>query len=238
MEFARTAEQTPQTELRSNSDYAETLVLACGALAREILDVCQLNDLDHLTLECLPAKLHMEPAKIPGELRRRLDAAIDNYDRVLIGYADCGTAGEVDTIVGEYADRIEIGRLPGAHCYQFFATSDRFDRLHDGDPTVFYLTDFLAKYFDLMVMDSLGITKHPELLPMYFGNYTRVTYLAQTDDPALDEAAAQAAAKLGLKYDRIVTGYGELTESLVTFGTASREATEVTEVAEVAEVTA
>lgn len=199
------------------SGASNTLVLACGALAREILDVCKLNELVHLTLECLPAKLHMEPAKIPGALRRRLDAAADQYDRVLIGYADCGTAGEIDTIVAEYADRIEIGRLPGAHCYQFFAGSTRFDSLHDGDPTVFYLTDFLTKYFDLMVMDALGITEHPELLPMYFGNYTRVTYLAQVDDPALDELAAQAAAKLGLDYDRIITGYGELTESLVSF---------------------
>lgn len=198
-----------------------TLVLACGALAREVLDVCQLNGLSHITLDCLPAKLHMQPGKIPGQLRTRLDSAVTEYERVLIGYADCGTAGEIDKIVTEYEGRVDIDRLPGAHCYQFFATSERFDDLHDGDPTVFYLTDFLTKYFDIMVMDSLGITEHPELLPLYFGNYTRVTYLAQTDDPALDQAAAAAAAKLGLAYDRILTGYGELTESLVSLGSLS-----------------
>lgn len=208
----------------TNPQMPRTLVLACGALAREILDVCQLNELDHLTLECLPAKLHMEPAKIPGELRRRLDAVPasadgSGYERVLIGYGDCGTAGEIDKIITDYAGRFAIDRLPGAHCYQFFAGSSRFDDLHDGDPTVFYLTDFLAKHFDLMVMDALGITEHPELLPMYFGNYTRVTYLAQVDDPAIDALAAQAAEKLGLAYDRIVTGYGELTTSLVSVGT-------------------
>lgn len=188
-----------------------TLVLACGALARELIDVCRTNKLDTISIECLPAKLHMQPAAIPDALRQRIDHARVNYDRILIGYADCGTAGEIDQICAEEG----IDRLPGAHCYQFFAGGERFEALHDDDPTVFYLTDFLAKYFDLLIMDGLGISEHPELLPMYFGNYTRLTYLAQTDDPAIDALARAAADRLGLAYDRVFTGYGELTEAVV-----------------------
>lgn len=195
-----------------------TLVLACGALARELIDVCNANALDAISIECLPAKLHMQPAAIPGALRERIEQARDCYDRILIGYADCGTAGEIDKI----CETEGIDRLPGAHCYQFFAGGQRFEDLHDNDPTVFYLTDFLAKYFDILIMDGLGINDHPELLPMYFGNYTRLTYLAQTQDPKIDRLAQEAAERLGLAYDRIFTGYGELTEALVELGAPSR----------------
>ena len=188
-----------------------TLVLGCGALVNELLALCRLNALDSVKVECLPASLHMEPAKIPGELRTRLDRAAGEYDHILVGYADCGTAGQIDAICDDYG----VTRLPGAHCYEFFATSERFTALHDADPTIFYLTDYLTRHFELFVLDGLGITAHPELLPMYFGNYTRLCYLAQTHDPDLDRRAEAAAVRLGLNYERIFTGYGELGDTFV-----------------------
>ena len=191
-----------------------TLVLACGALAHELIDICRLNRFDSIVVECLPAKLHMEPAKIPGALRERIGRVRNDFDQILIGYADCGTAGEIDKLCAEEG----VERLPGAHCYQFFAGIERFDAMHDDDPTVFYLTDFLARHFDRFIMDGLGINQHPQLLEAYFGNYTRLCYLAQTDDPALDILAEAAAARLGLRYNRVATGYGELQDAVVLFG--------------------
>ena len=190
-----------------------TLVLACGALINELQAVRELNGLSNLTIECLPASLHMHPERIPAEMRRRLDRARGDYESILIGYADCGTAGELDEICAEYG----VTRLDGAHCYEFFAGAEHFAGLHADDPTVFYLTDFLARHFDRFVMDGLGITEHPQLLEAYFGNYTRVVYLAQTDDPKLDAYAEAAAATLGLAYERVSTGYGDMTEQIVEF---------------------
>ena len=193
-----------------------SLVLACGALVNELQAIRDLNALD-LRIECLPASLHMHPDRIPGALRTRLAQRVDEYDHILVGYADCGTAGEIDEVCDEFG----ATRIGGAHCYEFFAGSDRFAALHDDDPTIFYLTDFLARHFDRFVLDGLGITAHPELAELYFGNYTRVVYLAQTDDPDLDRRAQAAAARLGLAYERITTGYGDLTEQVVTIARAA-----------------
>lgn len=190
-----------------------TLVLACGALARELRDIVGLHELQNVSIECLPAELHNTPARIPGALLDRLGRVSDDYDRILIGYADCGTAGAIDTICGDEG----IERIPGAHCYEFFTGGDRFGAMHDADPTVFYLTDFLVKHFDRIVMRGLGITDHPELRDAYFGNYTKVIHLAQTDDPDLDQRAREAAATLGLTHERLATGYGDLAETVVAF---------------------
>ncbi len=192
-----------------------TLVLACGALVNELQQIRETNHLDHLDIECLPAKLHLRPHQIPIELRKRLDRSINSYDEIVIGYGDCGTAGAIDDLCKEYGVR----RIPGAHCYQFFATAPVFDELHDSDPTIFWLTDFLARHFDLFVMSALGIDAHPELREMYFGNYTRLIYLAQTHDADLDHAAEAAAEKLGLRYERRYTGYGELADELTNAST-------------------
>lgn len=198
---------------RSAATAPRLLVLACGALAREIRDVSKLHEIDNLTLECLPASLHNRPERIPGELRARLTELAGQYDQVLLGYADCGTGGELDRICDEFG----IERLPGAHCYQFFAGGSVFTEMHEDDPTAFYLTDYLAKHFERIILEGLGINAHPELLPMYFGNYTRLVYLAQTDDPVIAAKAEAAADALGLAFDRITTGYGELQSSIVRF---------------------
>lgn len=193
-----------------------TLILACGALSRELREVVGLHNFENVSIECLPASLHNRPSEIPGALRAKLGRVRHRYDNILIGYADCGTAGEIDAICAEEGAE----RLPGAHCYQMFVGADRFVAMHDDDPTAFYLTDFLAKHFDRIVLDGLGISNHPELRDMYFGNYTKLIYLAQTESPDLRQKAEAAADKLGLEYSCVRTGYGELTESIVRIASA------------------
>ncbi|MEM9203400.1 MAG: DUF1638 domain-containing protein [Actinomycetota bacterium] len=201
-------------------DAPQVLILACGALATEIRDITRLNELENVTLECLPGILHNRPTDIPDAVRARLDRARGKYDRILLGYADCGTAGELHDIAAE--EGIEM--LPGAHCYQFFAGQQVFDDLHNNDPTAFYLTDYLVKHFDRLIMDNLGITEHPQLRDMYFGNYTKMIYLAQTDSAALDAQAEACADKLGLAFERVQTTYGDLEPAVVHISTTKETA--------------
>ena len=183
-----------------------TLVIACGALARECLAILAANHLDHVTLTCIPATLHNRPALIPAAVRAKIDEARDRYERILVAYADCGTGGELDRVLAEE----RVARIEGAHCYAFYAGEEVFDTLAEAEPGTFYLTDFLARHFETLVIEGLGIDRHPELLPLYFGNYTRLLYLAQTDDAALTRAAESAAARLGLAFERRFTGMGNL----------------------------
>ncbi len=187
-----------------------TLVIACGALAREINQLKKTNGWEHLALTCIDAALHFYPEKIPAQLRARIRENRDQYDDIYIAYAECGTRGEIDKIIAEEG----IERLPGAHCYQFFAGEEAFAQMSDEEPGTFYLTDFLVRHFDRLVMRSLGLDKHPELRDMYFGNYKRVVYLAQTTDEKLVQAAKRAAEVLGLAFEHVHTGYGDLGQSL------------------------
>lgn len=182
-------------------------MIACGALARECLAVVAANRLDHIKLQCIPASLHNRPERIPEAVRaeiRRGRAA--GHARILVAYGDCGTGGALDRVLAEE----DVTRLPGAHCYAFYAGEETFQALHDEAPGTFYLTDFLARQFETLVIEGLGIDRHPELLPAYFGNYTRLLYLAQTDDAALTAKAEAAAARLGLAFERRRTGLGGL----------------------------
>jgi hypothetical protein len=186
------------------------LIIACGALAREINQLKVLNGWSHVKLQCLEAELHNRPEKIPGKLRAAIDRYRDQYEHIFIGYADCGTGGEIDRICEEEG----LERLPGAHCYAFFAGLTEFDQLAEEEPGSFYLTDFLVRHFARLIIRGLGIDKHPELAEMYFGNYKRLVYLAQTQDPELTVAAKEAAAYLGLEFEYVYTGYGELESGL------------------------
>jgi hypothetical protein len=185
------------------------LLLACGALAREILALTRLNGWSHLDLACLPAKLHNEPRKIPEAVRAKIrDARARGYAKVFVVYADCGTGGLLDKVCAEEG----VERIAGPHCYSFFDGNEAFaDRSEAGEITGFYLTDFLARQFDTLIWEGLGLARHPELLPMMFGNYEKVIYLAQTDDPALEAKARAAAGRLGLAFEMRKTGYGDLT---------------------------
>lgn len=187
---------------------ARTLLIACGALARETLAVIEASGLSHLDVTCVSALLHNRPERIADAVRARIHEHRDQYGRILVLYGDCGTGGELDRMLAE--ERIE--RIPGPHCYAFYAGEKVFEALADAEPGTFYLTDFLVRQFDTLVIEGLGIDRHPELLPMYFGNYTRVVYLAQTEDAALQRAAQAAAARLGLRYEYRFTGLSGLAD--------------------------
>ncbi|MEP1122888.1 MAG: DUF1638 domain-containing protein [Ilumatobacter sp.] len=259
---------------------SRTLVIACGALARELLAIVRMNGLDSVTVECLPAALHNRPSEIPDAVRARIhrarnphpgagadvrvmdrdiavegshllhtpddvdpiddhlrvvdpdiavegphlihtpDEAGTTYDSIFVAYADCGTGGLLQKVCAE--EGVEM--LDGAHCYEFFATAPRFAEIQDAEIGSFYLTDFLARHFERMVWQGLGLDRHPELLPMYFGNYTRLVYLAQTDDPELLALAQAGADRLGLTMLVERTGYGELEETMVELGTTGAAA--------------
>ncbi len=181
---------------------ARPLVIACGALASELRTVLAGQGLDDVEVRFLPANLHNRPERIVPALRQLIDDAGDKR-RVFVAYADCGTGGALDAFLAEHPG---VERLPGAHCYEFFVGSERFAALHDAEPGTFYLTDFLAKHFDALVWQGLGLDRHPSLLPTYFGNYRRVVLLSQGDDPAVFAAAEAAAGRLGLEFGHEHTG--------------------------------
>jgi hypothetical protein len=195
------------------------LVLGCGALASEFSELLKLNGLADVTLEFLPAALHNHPENIPVQVRERLEIAVHKYDKILLGYGDCGTGGHLDALCDEF----NVVRLPGAHCYEFYLDGGVFEALHDSEPATFYLTDYLAKHFDRVVFDGLGITSHPELLGVYFGNYKRIVFLTQTDSFELRAQALHAAKKLGLPLEVMVTGYGQMETAVIDFGIRQRK---------------
>ena len=183
------------------------LLLACGALAREILAIRDLNGWGHVDLACLPAKLHNEPEKIPDAVRARVhQARADGFGKIYVVYADCGTGGLLDKVCEEEG----VERIEGPHCYSFFEGNAAF-AAHEDEITAFYLTDFLARQFDTLIWKGFGLDRHKDMAAMVFAHYEKVVYLAQTDDPALDAKAEDAAKRLGLAYERRPTGYGDLT---------------------------
>ena len=184
------------------------LLLACGALAHEVLALKRLNAWEHLDLHCLPAQLHNTPDKIPDAVENAVVARRDDYDQVFVLYADCGTGG----LLQARCKDLGVEMLEGPHCYSFFEGNQEFEQR--GEMTCFYLTDFLVKQFDAFVTKPLGLDRYPELRDMYFGNYTTLVYQAQVDDPALSELARGYAERLGLAFERRFTGYGDLETAL------------------------
>ncbi len=191
------------------------LVIACGALAREIIALKRLNGWSALDVECLPPELHNRPERIPPAVKAAITAARARYARIFVAYADCGTGGKLDELLG--AEGIE--RLPGAHCYEFYASARVFAELSSAEPGTFYLTDFLLRHFERLVIEGLGLDRHPELKAEYFRNYRKVVYLAQAPSATQSRAARAAAERLGLDYEERVTGYGELEKSLAIVAT-------------------
>ncbi len=184
------------------------LLIACGALAREILAIKAANGLDHLDLQCLPAILHNHPDRIVPAVQEAVAKHRNQYDQIFVVYADCGTGGKLATA----CDAMGVGMVAGPHCYAFFEGVDTFAARDE--ITAFYLTDFLVRQFDAFVWEPLGLARHPELREMYFGNYEKLVYQAQTDDPALTAKAMLCAERLGLAFERRFTGYGDLTPAL------------------------
>lgn len=191
-------------------EQASTLVIACGALAHEIVALRRINNWPHMDVQCLPAELHNRPQKIPEAVREKIRKNRGRYASMFVAYADCGTGGLLDKVLEEEG----VERIAGSHCYEFFAGTAAFEAMAEAEVGTFYLTDFLLKHFERLIIHGLGIDRHPELLPIYFGNYRRLVYLAQLESPDRIEAGQRAADRLGLAFEYRVTGYGELEHSL------------------------
>jgi hypothetical protein len=186
------------------------LLIACGALAHEILALKAANGWHHFDLQCLPAKLHLWPERIIPAVEAAVAEAQGRYEAIFVVYADCGTGG----LLKAACDRLGVEMVEGPHCYAFFEGNAAFAARAETEFTAFYLTDFLVRQFDAFVWRPMGLDRHPELRDMYFGNYTKLVYQAQVDDPALDAKARDCAARLGLDYERRFTGYGDLASTL------------------------
>jgi hypothetical protein len=189
------------------------LVIACGALAREIAALRAANGWTTLDVACLPPELHNRPERIAGAVRAKIRELRAGYDAIFVAYGDCGTGGELDKVLAEEG----VERIPGVHCYEFFAGTADFAALAGAEPGTFYLTDFLLRHFDRLVIEALGIDRHPELQQVYFGNYRRLVYLAQAPKPDAEAAARAVAERLGLELVIRHTGYGGLAASLKSF---------------------
>lgn len=193
-------------DLATPAEKASVLVIACGALAREILDIIRLNGWTHLAVTCLPANLHNRPNRIPDRLREKIRANRDQFESIAVAYADCGTGGLIKKVVEEEGATM----MAGPHCYSFFAGEQVFNAVAEEEVGTFYLTDYLARHFETLIVKGMGLDRHPGMRDMMFGNYKRVVYFAQVEDPEVDRLAEAAAERLGLAYEKRVTGYGEL----------------------------
>ncbi|MCK8462390.1 DUF1638 domain-containing protein [Aliiroseovarius sp. S1339] len=207
-------ERLTQDGLAPTDASAKVLILACGALANEILALIRLNGWHHMSLTCLPAILHNTPDRIPDAVRAAVKIHRSDFDQIFLAYADCGTGGQLTAL----CDELGIEMIKGPHCYSFFEGNDAFAVRAEDEIDVFYLTDFLARGFESFVIKPLGLDRHPELRDMYFGHYTRLIYLAQTDNPDLDRMAEAAAERIGLRYERKFTGFGDLAAALQPLG--------------------
>ena len=203
----------PNDNVLTEDGFARTgtgrvLLIACGALAREILALIRANGWEHMDLTCLPAKLHLYPEKITEEVEKAVRQHADDYASIFVVYADCGTGGQLQARCAE----LGVEMIAGPHCYSFFEGNDAFAARDE--ITAFYLTDFLVRQFDAFVWKPMGLDRHPELRDMLFGNYTKLVYQAQTEDPALRARARECADRLGLDFEYRFTGYGDLTTAL------------------------
>jgi len=192
--------QTKKTKVQ------KTLFITCGAIAREVIAIKTLNKFSNVEVSCLPASWHNSPEKITPAIKKKIRAAKTKFARIFVLYGDCGTGGELDKLIEEEG----VTRIPGPHCYEFFMGREEFEEAHANEPGCFYLTDYLARHFDRVVLKGLGLDRFPELLFEYFKNYKKLIYIAQTDDSSLELKARQAADRLGLQYERRIRGYGEL----------------------------
>jgi len=189
-----------------------TLVICCGAVAREILGLVRERGWEHIEVTCLPANFHNTPENLPEGIRAKIRANRKRYANILVLYSDCGTGGRIQAVLEEEG----VQGIGGAHCYEVFSGSENFDRMMAEEPGSFFLTDFLARHFEKLVFRGLGLDRFPQLRKTYFGQYKKVVYLAQSDDPELRRLAEAAAASVGLAFEMRHTGYGEFERFLAT----------------------
>lgn len=188
-----------------------TLLIACGALGREVVDLIEMNRWTHLDVAAIPAQLHHTPDLIPEAVRAKIRAGKDRYEKIYVLYGDCGTGGQLDAVLEEEGG---IERIPGPHCFSFFAGNEAFAEAAEDEIATFYLTDYFCRHFDTFVWKALGLDRREDMKDFVFGNYRHVVYLAQTEDPALQEQAEEIAARLELTYEYRFCGYGDLAHGM------------------------
>jgi hypothetical protein len=209
-DMTASAAEADQAEIKRAAPH-KALAIACGALAREIVALSR-GPLGGLDVTCLPAQLHNRPERIPEAIRRKIRENRARYDEIVVVYGDCGTGGALDAALAEE----NVARVAGPHCYAFYAGAAAFAAMMAEELGTFFVTDFLARHFDRLVVRGLGLDRFPELRNDYFRRYRRLVYLAQTEDPELTARAEAAAARLGLAFERRYTGLGVATESVAT----------------------
>lgn len=205
-----TDNQLTQDGLALENSNGRVLLIACGAIAREVLDLIKTNGWSHIQVTCLPAIWHNHPERIAPGVKAIVEKHRGQFEHIYVLYADCGTSGELLDL----CNKLDVEMLKGPHCYSFFEGNEGFAERTQHEFTAFYLTDFLVRQFDTFVWKPLGLDKHPELRDTYFGNYEKLVYQAQTNNPELDEQAKDCAKRLGLKFEKRFTGYGDLENSL------------------------
>lgn len=188
----------------------KTLIIACGALSHEVVELIRINRWNHLELTCLPAYWHHQPQRIPAGLRRKIRENRGRYRKIYVMYGDCGTAGAVDAVVREGGAE----RIQGPHCFSFLMGNEDFRTHTDNEITTFYLTDFFCRYFDRFVWEALGLDRRDDMADFVFGNYRKVLYMAQTDSPELRQKAREIAGRLKLEYEYRFTGYGDMESAM------------------------
>lgn len=185
---------------------SKSLIIACGALSHEIVELIRINRWSHLELTCLPAYWHHQPDRIPSGLRKKIRENRDSYSHIYVMYGDCGTWGQIDRVVSqEGAERIE-----GPHCFSFLMGNNEFTEYSTDDITTFYLSDFFCRYFEKFVWEALGLDRRDDMVEFVFGNYKKIVYLAQTDDADLRQKAEDIAQRLKLDFEYRFTGYGDM----------------------------
>ncbi|MET1413761.1 DUF1638 domain-containing protein [Roseibium sp. HPY-6] len=199
--------QDPGEALKFRKGVGSTLLLACGALGKEIVWLIEKNGLKHLDVQCLPAGLHHTPDKIPEAVRTQIRANKDRYDKIFVLYGDCGTAGALDRVLLEEGG---CERIAGPHCFSFYWGNEAFSAYGEDEITTFYLTDFFCRSFEKFIWQAFGLDRNKNMVDFVFGNYEKLVYMPQTDDPSLEKKAREIASSLGLTYERRFVGFGEL----------------------------
>lgn len=184
-----------------------TLLLACGALAKDIVALLEANGLTHLDVQCLPAKLHHTPERIPEAVRLKIRENKAKYRKIFVVYGDCGTAGALDRVLEDEGD---IERIPGPHCFSFYFGNEAFRRHGEDEIGTFYLTDFFCRFFEKFIWEAYGLHGHESMVEFVFGHYEKLVYMPQVEDVELEQKARDIARKLNLTYQYRFTGFGDL----------------------------
>ena len=197
------------------------LLLACGALAKDIISLIERNNLRNIYVKCLPAKLHHTPAAIPEAIRAKIRENKEQYKKIFVVYGDCGTAGALDKVLEEEGG---IERIPGPHCFSFYWGNEDFAQDSADEIANFYLTDFFCRFFETFIWEALGLDRHESMVEFVFGNYKKLVYIPQEEDESLELKAQQIAKKLGLDFECRPHSFGDLQMSILSLDAKNKDA--------------